>query len=110
MNFLKKLFSGDSSREAGDASGMYFYVRLHNCGDILRIRVDMNNELSLNDEGNGYWVRKLVSSGSNYKCPKGEMTLYFDTNRKLTNSEVQGGQLVSKDAYDSWMAQQQTKG
>jgi hypothetical protein len=112
MNILKKLFgSGDngSRRDSGDASGMYFYVKLHRCGDIVRVRVDMNNELSQNDESSGYWVRKLVSNG-NYKCTRGEITLYFDSNRKMTNSEIQGGQLVGKDEYDSWMAQQQTAG
>ncbi len=108
MNFLKKLFGGGEStgsREAGDGSGMYLYVKLLRCGDIVRVRVDMNNELSQNDESDGYWVRKLVSNG-NYKCTKGELTVYFDSNRRLTNSEIQGGQLVDKNEYDSWLAQQ----
>jgi hypothetical protein len=110
MNILKKLFGGgDGSREASDASGMYLYVRLHRCNDVVRVRIDMNNELSQSDEGDGYWVRKLVSNG-NYKCPKGEMTVYFDANRKMSSSDIQGGQLVGKDEYDSWMAQQQTQG
>jgi hypothetical protein len=38
------------------------------------------------------------------------MTVYFDANRKMSSSDIQGGQLVGKDEYDSWMAQQQTQG
>ena len=113
MNILKKIFGGGDStggsRQAGDGSGMYLYIKLHRCGDVVRVRVDMNNELSQNDESDGYWVRKLVSNG-NYKCPKGELTLHFDTNRKMTNTEITGGQLVDKAEYDSWMAQQPTQG
>lgn len=105
MNFLKKLFGGGNSaggsRSANDSSGMYFYVKLHRCGDIVRVRVDMNNELSQNDESDGYWVRKLVSNG-NYKCTQSELTLYFDSSRKMTNTELQGGQLVGKDEYEAW--------
>lgn len=107
MNILKKLFGGgDGSRISSDASGMYLYFKLHRCGDIVRVRIDMNNELSQSDEGDGYWVRKLVSNG-NYKCTTAEVTVYFDANRKMSNSDVQGGQLVTKDDYDAWMAAQQ---
>jgi hypothetical protein len=103
VNFLKKLFG--SSAENRDGSGMYFYVKLHRCEDIIRVRVDMNNELSLNDDSSGYWVRKLVS-GSNYKCAHAELNVYFDTNRNLQNSDVQGGQLVKREDYESWMSKQ----
>lgn len=105
MNFLKKLFGGSSAGDR-DGSGMYFYVKLLRCEDIIRVRVDMNNELSLNDDATGYWVRKMVS-GSNYKCSHAELNVYFDMNRKLQNSEVQGGQLVKREDYESWTSKQQ---
>ena len=104
MNFLKKLFGGSSAGNR-DGSGMYFYVKLQRCEDIIRVRVDMNNELSLNDESNGYWVRKLVS-GSNYKCAHAEINVYFDMNRNLQNTDVQGGQLVKREDYEAWMSRQ----
>ena len=105
MNFLKKIFGGSSAGNR-DGSGMYFYVKLQRCEDIIRVRVDMNNELSLNDDSSGYWVRKLVS-GSNYKCSHAELNVYFDMNRNLQNSEVQGGQLVKREDYENWMSKQQ---
>lgn len=107
MNFLKKLFgSGGGSPVHREGNSAYYYLKLDRCGEVMRVRVDMNNDLSLNDESSGYWVRKMITS-SNYKCPKAEITLYFDTNRRLDKSEIQGGHLVSREEYDAWMAAQQ---
>ncbi|MBZ0294937.1 MAG: hypothetical protein K8L99_20410 [Anaerolineae bacterium] len=107
MNFLKNLFGGNgSSRPETDGRGQYFYVKPHRCDDVLRVRVDMSNDLSLNDTNSGYWVRKMVSSG-NYKCAQVELTLHFDTNRRLQDSEIQGGQLVTREDYDLWQAAQE---
>ena len=102
MNFLKKLFGGDAKR---DDRGEYFYVTPHRCDDVLRVRVDMNNDLSQRDDASGYWVRKLASS-SNYKCNQVELTLYFDSNRRLVDQEIEGGKLVDKAAYETWNAMQ----
>ena len=102
MNFLKKLFGADGNR--GDR-GMYLYVNPHRCDDVLRVRVDMSNDLSQRDDGNGYWVRKLASGG-NYKCNQVELTLYFDSNRRLVDQEIEGGKLVDKAVYDTWIAEQ----
>lgn len=107
MNFLKNLFGGGGSRPETDGRGQLFYVKPHRCDDVLRVRVDMANDLSLTDDGSGYWVRKMASSG-NYKCTQVELTLYFDNNRRLRESEVQGGQLVTRDDYDQWQAAQET--
>ena len=100
MNFLKKLFGGDGER---NDRGMYFYVSPHRCDDVLRVRVDMSNDLSQRDDGSGYWVRKLASGG-NYKCNQVELTFFFDSNRRLVDQEIDGGKLVDKAAYDSWEA------
>jgi hypothetical protein len=46
-------------------------------------------------------------ASSNYKCGRAELTLYFDTNRRLLNTEISGGELVNREAYDQWQAGQQ---
>jgi hypothetical protein len=107
MNFLKNLFgSQGANREEGGGSAMFFYVRPARCDDVVRVRVDLNNDLSLNDDSSGYWIRKVIAS-SNYKCGRAELTLYFDINRKLLKSEISGGELVNREAYDHWRAGQQ---
>ena len=107
MNFLKKIFGGGNDGVERDDRSMYLYVQPLRCGDVLRVRIDMHNDLSLSDEGGGYWVRKLASSG-NYKCNQVELTLYFDSNRRFdaASAEIQGGKLVDRAAYDAWQAEQ----
>lgn len=109
MEFLKRLFGGGgapgSSGPAGDRAGLYYYVRPHGCDEVVRVRVDRNNDLSLADDGKSYWVRKGVRG---VKCRQNvEMELYYDANRRLTNSELKGGVLVDEAAYDAWVAQQE---
>ena len=100
MNFLKKLFSGGGGQSAD--RGMYFYVQPKACKEILQIRVDPLNELSRTDDGDGFYVRKLVSG---HRCPfQAEVEIYFDKNRKVANTNVTNGNMVSEA---DWLAQQQ---
>ena len=103
MNFLKKLFQGDGVER--DDRAAYFYVQPHRCDDVMRVRVDLMNDLSQRDDADGLWTRKLASSG-NYRCNQVELVLYFDKNRRLVDSEVQGGKMVDRAAYDAWMETQ----
>jgi len=107
MDFLKKIFGGGGEGGSSDSSGMYFYVRPKGCDEVIRVRVDRNNDLSDDDAG-GYWVRKLVR-GTSYKCMQVELQLFFDAQRSLRNSEVSGGALVSEKEYAAWAAGQQAK-
>ncbi len=108
MNFLKNLFGGGNG-QSGEVDGrsFYLYVQPNRCDDVIRVRVDLNNDLSQNDDGSGYWVRKMVSSG-NYKCAQVEVNLYFDNGRRLQEKETQGGQVVTREDYDRWQETQQT--
>jgi hypothetical protein len=112
MEILKKLFGGGGGSSsggsvAGDRVGLYYYVRPNGCEEVVRVRVDRNNDLSLTDDSKGYWVRKGVRG---VKCRQNvELELYYDSNRRLVNSELKGGELVDEAAYDAWMAQQATQ-
>lgn len=93
VNFLKKLFSGGSS---GDRNSMYIYVKLHRCDEIMKVRVNLYNDLSLTDDG-AYYCRKVVSA---IRCPfPAEVELYFDKSRRLVESRVDKGELVDEAAY-----------
>lgn len=101
MNFLKKLFGGGQP----DSNVLILYVKPHRCQDVVSVRVNLYNDLSQTDDQKGYWTRKLVSS-ANYKCGQVEMSLYFDNSRRLTESELQGGALVTEADYEAWLASQ----
>ncbi len=110
MDFLKKLFSGGAGGSSGDKNGIYFYIKPNGCQEIVKVRVDVNNEPSLDDDGKGYFVRKNAR-GTTYKCTRSaELYLTFDSNHKLLNTEVTGGTLVDEAAYLEWMAAQESSG
>lgn len=108
MDFLRRLFGGGQSApqgEPGDKTGLYFYVRPTGCDEVVRVRIDKNNDPSLADDGT-FFVTKTVR-GSSYKCTRSaELHLSFDQQRRLQNTEVTGGALVTAEDYAAWLAAQ----
>jgi hypothetical protein len=107
MKFFKKLFGGASGSGGTDRVGLYFYVKPHTCDEVIRVRIDSNNDLSLADDNSTYLVRKTVR-GTTYKCTRSaELELTFDSSRRLSHTECMGGVLVTKEDYEAWVASQQ---
>ncbi len=105
MDFFRRLFGGSGASGSSDKSGTYFYVRAKDCDEVVQVRIDMNNDLSLADDGTTYWVRKLAH-GTNFRCRwPVELTLYFDSNRKFQSSDIKNGELVTREDYEAWVAQ-----
>jgi hypothetical protein len=93
MGFLKKLFSSTPSKP--EKRYYIFNVKCNRCGEIIEGRVDLDNELSLNDEGDGYLVRKgLIGSGENRCFQQIEVELTFDSARQLQEKTITGGTFV----------------
>lgn len=90
MGFLKKLFGGGS---ASSSSDFYtFIVRCDRCGETIEGKVNLSNDLSLDDEG-GYIVRKVLMGGG--RCfQQIEVTLRFDAARQLQEKQISGGKFV----------------
>ncbi len=89
MSFLKRLFHGFP---APQTNFYIFQVRCHRCGEIIQGRINLNNDLSL-DESDGYYVRKVLM-GSGHCFERLEVVLQFDTGRKLQSKHVNGGTFV----------------
>ncbi len=103
MDFLKKLFSGGSSGGSNERS-RYFYIKPRGCDEVVRVRIDTLNDLSLNDEGNGYYVRKLVRG---VKCfQQAELEVFFNKNRQIDQHTLTGGELVDEAAFAAWESEQ----
>jgi hypothetical protein len=90
MGFLKKLFSGGATSSSSDF--FTFNVRCDRCGETIEGKVNLNNDLSLDDEG-GYHVRKVLM-GSGRCFQRIEVTLKFDATRQLSDKQVSGGKFV----------------
>ncbi|CAG0966585.1 hypothetical protein ANAEL_00942 [Anaerolineales bacterium] len=94
MNLLKKLFGGSSAQ-----SGQRYYifsVKCNRCGEVIKGRVDLSNDLSVEYEKGGdiFYARKILI-GENRCFQRIEVELKFNTDRKLLEQHVTGGQFVS---------------
>ena len=91
MGFLKKLFSDNPVKR--EKNYYTFNVKCKRCGEIIEGRVDLDNDLSMNDEGNGFIVRKGLIGGN--RCfQQIEVELNFDSARQLTEKTITGGTFV----------------
>src|SRR6185436_11649680 len=104
MDFLKKILgiSGGALSSSGDR-GIYFYVQPKHCKVMARVRIDPYNDVSEDDGGN-YFVRKDVRV---MNCPfPVELRVHFDRNRKVVETIVEDGEIVTKAQFEEWEASQ----
>jgi hypothetical protein len=90
MGFLKKLFGGGTSSSGSDF--YTFSVTCDRCDETIDGKINMSNDLSLDDE-DGYFVRKVLM-GSGRCFQQIEATFKFDASRKLQDKQISGGNFV----------------
>jgi len=103
MGFLIRLFARSQAPHRADASAYWVYVRCNRCGEIIRSRIDLNNDLSADygDEGLGitkYFCRKTLI-GSRRCFQPIEVELTFNPQRELIQREIRGGVYVNESEY-----------
>ena len=96
LDSLKSLFTGGGGP---DASGYWVYVRCRRCGEAIRTRINLRNDLSPNDE-EGYTVTKTLV-GDRRCFERIEVTLTFDANRRLIGQEIQRGDFISAKEFEA---------
>jgi hypothetical protein len=107
MNFLSRLFGGGGSGSRPD-SGLYFYIRPKGCEEVVQVRIDPLRDTSQLDSGEGYFIQKTVRG--QHRCfNPAELTLYFDSNRTLTEKNISRGDLVTEEDYHAWQEQLEAK-
>ena len=93
MSFLKKLFTPSKPEKRY----YIFNVKCNRCGEIIEGRIDMDNDLSLNDEGGGYIMRKgLIGSGESHCFQQIEVEMTFSTARDVIEQNIHGGTFVEE--------------
>jgi hypothetical protein len=101
MGLLKKLsslFSAPEGRpEKRDEAGYWVFARCNRCGETLRTRVNLHNDLSIEyGEGEGettYFCRKTLI-GDKLCFQRVEVELTFDAQRRLIDRQISGGEFV----------------
>ena len=96
LNSIKSLLSGGDVRKA---TGYWVYVRCRRCGEALKTRIDLYNDLSPRDEG-GYVVNKTLV-GDRRCFERIETTLIFDENRRLIGREIQRGDFIRAEEFEA---------
>ncbi len=94
MAFLRRLFSPTAPANAPDP-GYRLGVRCRRCGEVIPVRINMNNDLSIDYDSGGYTVHKvIVGSGQNRCFQRIELDLRFDAQKNLVHEEAWGGEVV----------------
>jgi hypothetical protein len=107
MNFLKNLarsFSGGGSNTGGDA-GMYYYVKCLRCGEVIQIRVNKNNDLTVqygekDAKSDTFFVHKVIVGQKCYNRMEADFT--YSHSRALVEKKVAGGEFVTQELYESY--------
>ena len=93
MNLLQKLFGGSSAKSEQHA--YTFSVKCNRCGEIIKGRVDLNNDLSgeYGEDGDIFRARKILI-GENHCFQRIEVELKFTSARELIERHVTGGEFI----------------
>ena len=93
MGFLKKLFSSTPAQP--ERRYYVFQVKCNRCREIIEGRVDLDNDLSIEFEGDRaiYFVRKGLV-GNNRCFQQIEVEMKFTSERTLIEQQAQGGKFV----------------
>jgi hypothetical protein len=101
MSFLKRLASLLSPAPP-QAPTYWIYARCNRCEEPLRARVNLNNDLSVEYDGDRttYYCRKVLL-GEKLCFQQVEVHLTFDSNRKLLDGQISGGRFISEEEYQA---------
>jgi hypothetical protein len=92
LDSLKTIFSGEER-----TAEYWVYVRCKRCGEPIKTRIDLQNHLSRNDDGE-YVVNKTLVG--NQRCfERIEVTLYFNSRRELIDQSISRGEFITAEEY-----------
>jgi hypothetical protein len=105
MSFLKSLGKIFSAPPSKTERALYLYVQCDKCGEKLRARVDMWNEISPEFDGKSekavsYHCRKVLVGEK--RCYQSiELILEFDKNHRLIEKQIHGGKYIDEAAFNN---------
>lgn len=91
MGFLDKLWGRDAGSKV-----LWLYVRCGKCGSRVRVRVNLLNDLSMDDDGN-YILRKDIMDNQCFQLMRA--VVHFDPRRRVVSRELSGGEFISEEEW-----------
>jgi hypothetical protein len=94
MNFLQKLFGGTPAKP--EKRYYTFSVKCMRCGEVIKGRVDLDNDPSVEYEegGEAYYARKVLM-GKNRCFQRVEVAFKFTPARALVERQITGGDFIA---------------
>ncbi len=99
MGFLDQLKSAFKSASRSDSYVMWLYVKCKRCGTPVAVRVDLRNDPSLDDETDGYILRKEIMDDKCFTLMRAEIR--FDSQRKITEQTIEKGEFITRKEYEA---------
>jgi hypothetical protein len=97
QRFMKSMSQASRTKYHNDV-----YVRCKKCGEVLKARIDLRNDLSIRygegGESDHYFTRKTIIGSKGCYAPI-EIELKFDDKRELLDQTIQGGEFLTEDEY-----------
>ncbi len=90
-SFLGRLFGGGGARSSD--GGIYVRIKCDACGEIVQARINPSAELSLADDGQGYFVRKVLVGQQCFRPIEVELE-YADLRGTERDRRIRGGTSV----------------
>src|SRR6186997_2748534 len=108
MSFLKKLFSGGNpslpnASDSSDPNALWLYVQCGKCGAPVAIRVDTRNDISIDYETGGRYLRKEIMDSTCFQLMYADVQ--FDGNGKIAEQTVEKGRFLTRDEYETVKAE-----
>ena len=101
MGLIDRISKYLSSSSSEDSKVYWVYVRCNRCGEQLRSRINLSDDLSIDYQGGNdqtYHSRKTIVGGTG--CfERIRVELKFDMNRKLIDRQIAGGEFIEADEY-----------
>lgn len=98
MGFLDKIKSVFAPQ--GDRRGRMVYARCGKCGEILRTRVDLYHDLSVeygSRRGEEKYISRKVLLGDSGCFQRVELNLTFNRDRQLEDVDARGGEYLTAE-------------
>ncbi len=102
MSLFKRIGSLFAPQGSPDEKTYWIYVQCGDCGEKIRTRINLYNDLSVeygeDGEKDTYLCRKTILGKA--RCFRRlEVTLTFDSRRRLIAREIAGGAFISAEDF-----------
>jgi hypothetical protein len=103
MSFLKKLFTGGDSpkgksSDTSDPNALWLYVQCAKCGAPVAVRVDTRNDISIDYETGGKYLRKEIMDSTCFQLMYADVR--FGSDGKISEKSIERGKFLTREEYE----------